>query len=377
LLGAAGKFLLSPFHAGPTAGEGNPGSLNREQSPMPEPEVAGAQEAKTAGVYVFRRGKKNEFFTEMADFAQRYGSQGIPRLLEFLQDPDWEVRCAALRALGLIEDEESKRILLSYVRDDVSVEESAQASLALGDMEDPKVTTLLLGKVSQIQGEDLRRALFEALVGRPFEQTAVFFGGYLNSPAVSGEEKGRVLAGLGFHQTAPVEMLASFAANPAEAVRQGAYEGLASRRNGRYGQLLLGRLPLETEPALRGNLYEAVGAQQDTTPAQIAAAARAETDPAARLRAQRAWAMTVGRTPNMEDQRRFNQEAVPALHAEALNNPDPGEQRAALQALAMARTPDACTALQKIAQESLSPALRKLAEAMSKKIKSKNPATSP
>ena len=199
---------------------------------MPEPEVAGAQEAKTAGVYVFRRGKKNEFFTEMADFAQRYGSQGIPRLLEFLQDPDWEVRCAALRALGLIEDEESKRILLSYVRDDVSVEESAQASLALGDMEDPKVTTLLLGKVSQIQGEDLRRALFEALVGRPFEQTAVFFGGYLNSPAVSGEEKGRVLAGLGFHQTAPVEMLASFAANPAEAVRQGAYEGLASRRNG-------------------------------------------------------------------------------------------------------------------------------------------------
>jgi len=344
---------------------------------MPEPEVAGTQEAETAGVYVFRRGKKNEFFTEMADFAQRYGSQGIPRLLEFLQDPDWEVRCAALRALGLIENEESKRILLSYVRDNVSVEESAQASLALGDMEDPKVTPLLLGKVSQIQGEDLRRALFEALAGRPFEQTAAFFGGYLNSPAVSGEEKGRILAGLGFHQNAPVGMLASFVANPDEAVRQGAYEGLASRRSARYGQLLLGRLSQETEPALRGKLYEAAGAQQDTTPAQMAAVAQAETDSAARLRAQRAWAMTVGSSSNPEDRRRFNQEAVPRLFEEALQNPDPGEQRAALQALAMARTEASGLALEKIAQESSSHALRKLAEAMSKKIKPTNPAPSP
>jgi len=342
---------------------------------MPEPEVAGAQEAETAGVYVFRRGKKNEFFTEMAEFARRYGQQGIPRLREFLQDPDWEVRCAALRALGLVESEESKQILLSYVRDDVSVEESAQASLALGDMEDPKVTPLLLGKISQIQGEDLRRALFEALVGRPFEQTSAFFGGYLNSPTVSGEEKGRVLAGLGFHQNAPSGMLASFAANPDEAVRQGAYEGLASRRNGRYGQLLLGRLPQETEPALRGKLYEAAGAQQDTTPAQMAVAARAETDPVARLRAQRAWAMTVGRTSNIEDRRRFNQEAVPILREEALQNPDPGEQRAALQALAMAQTDGAVAALEKISRETQSPRLSRLAASLVQRLQPRGAAS--
>lgn len=336
---------------------------------MPEPEVAGAQEAEAVGVYVFRRGKKNEFFTEMADFAQRYGSQGIPRLLEFLQDPDWEVRCAALRALGLIENEESKRILLSYVRDDVSVEESAQASLALGDMEDPKVTPLLLGKVSQIQGEDLRRALFEALAGRPFEQTAAFFGGYLNSPAVSGEEKGRILAGLGFHQSAPAGMLAGFITDPDENVRQGAYEGLAARREARYGQMLLGRISQEQDPALREKVYEAAGAQEDTLPAQMAAVARQESDPAARLRANRAWAMTIGRTANVEDQRRFNQEAVPWLLQEALQNPDPGEQRAALQALAMARTEASGLALEKIAQETSSSGLRQLATALAAKIR--------
>jgi len=366
------KLLTLSFPAGQSSGKSNASPPGAGPGLAPRPENSEKSSPESAGAHIFRREKKNEFFTEMADFARRYGEQGIPRLREFLQDPDWEVRCAALRALGLIEDEESVRILSSYVRDDVSIEESAQASLALGDMDDAKVTPLLLGKISQIQGEDLRRALFEALVGRPFEQTAAFFGGYLNSPAVSGEEKGRILAGLGFHQNAPSGMLASFAANPDEAVRQGAYEGLASRRNGRYGQLLLGRLPQETEPALRGKLYEAAGAQQDTTPAQMAVAARAETDPVARLRAQRAWAMTVGRTPNMEDQRRFNQEAVPVLQAEALTNPDPGEQRAALQALAMARTPAAREALQKIGQESSSPRLRQQADDLAKKIS--NPA---
>ena len=72
------------------------------------------------------------------------------------------MRCAALRALGLIQSEEVKKILLGYVRDDVPLEESAQASLALGDMEDPKVTSLLLEKHGEVKGEDLRRALLDS-----------------------------------------------------------------------------------------------------------------------------------------------------------------------------------------------------------------------
>lgn len=317
--------------------------------------------------YVFhRQGKKNQFFKEMADYAMRYGEDGIPRLLDFLRDADWEVRCAALRALGLIEGEESKKILTGYIQDGVSVEEAAQASLALGGMQDPNVTALLLKKMGEIKREDVQRALMDALAGRPYEQTASFFQTYLNSPTVSGEQKGNALAGLGFHQDAPAQLLASYVSNPDEDVRSGAYEGLAMRREAQYGQMLLGRLSAEQDPGLREKVYEAAGAQQDTMPSQLASASRKEPDPAARLRAERAWGMTVGRSDNQEDRRRFDAEAVPRLIAEALQNPDPGEQRAALQALAMARTTGSRNGLEKIAQETTSPQLSKLAVAMAK-----------
>ncbi len=319
----------------------------------------------SAGSYVFhRQGKKNQFFKEMADYAMHYGKDGIPQLLEFLKDPDWEVRCAALRALGLIEGEKSKEILMGYIQDGVSVEEAAQAALALGGMEDPDVTRLLVKKIGEIKREDVQRALMDALAGRPYEQTASFFQTYLNSPTVSGEQKGSALAGLGFHQSAPVELLASFVLNTDEDVRAGAYQGLAARREAQYGQMLLGRLSVEQDPALRQKVYEAAGAQQDTLPSQLASASRKEQDPEARLRAERAWGMTVGRTDNQEDRRRFDAEAVPRLIQEALQNPDPGEQRAALQALAMARTAGSKRGLEKIAQETTSPELSKLAAAM-------------
>jgi HEAT repeat protein len=300
----------------------------------------------------------------MANYAMRYGKDAIPQLLKFLKDPDWEVRCAGLRALGLIEGEESKKILMGYIQDGVSVEEAAQAALALGGMEDPAVTPLLLKKIGEIKKGDVQKALMDALTGRPYGQTASFFQKYLNSTTVTGEQKGSALAGLGFHQSAPVELLASFVSNPDEDVRAGAYQGLATRREAQYGQMLLGRLSMEQDPALRQNVYEAAGAQQDTLPSQLASASQQEADPAARLWAERAWGMTVGRTDNQEDRRRFDAEAVPRLVVEALQNPDPGEQRAALQALAMAQTAGSRSGLEKIAQETTSPQLSKLAAAM-------------
>jgi len=321
----------------------------------------------SAAAYAFhRQGKKNEFFKEMADYAMHYGEDGIPRLLEFLRNADWEVRCAALRALGSIEGEKSKKILLGYIQDGVSTEEAAQAALALGGMQDPKVTALLLKKIGEIKKEDVQRALLDALAGRPYEQTASFFQGYLNSPTVSGAQKGSALAGLGFHQDAPAQLLVSFVSNPDDEVRAGAYEGLAVRREAQYGQMLLGRLSVEEDPALRQKVYDAAGAQQDTLPSQLAAVSQQEQDPEARLRAERAWGMTVGRSDNQEDRRRFDTEAVPRLIAEALQNPDPGEQRAALQALAMARTAGSRSGLEKIAQETTSPQLSKLAAAMAR-----------
>ena len=171
--------------------------------------------------------------------------------------------------------------------------------------------------------------------------------------------------------------MVSYVSNPDEEVRAGAYDGLAARREAQYGQMLLGRLSAEQDPGLREKVYEAAGAQQDTMPSQLASASRKEPDRAARLRAERAWGMTVGRTDNQEDRRRFDTEVVPRLVVEALQNPDPGEQRAALQALAMARTAGSRSGLEKIAQETTSPQLSKLAAAMAKGGKKRDSGATP
>jgi hypothetical protein len=70
----------------------------------------------------------------------------------------------------------------------------------------------------------------------------------------------------------------------------------------------------------------------------------------------------------LEDQRRFDIEAVPNLVTHALRNPDAGEQRAALQALTFAGTPGAKAGLVEIARISRSPRLAKLAASLAEKI---------
>lgn len=353
-------------------------SLSGQKSPA-SPPTGGIDEAQGAslnsgdvavvpGTIFHPHGKKNLFFKEMADYAAAHGKGAIPRLAEFLKDPDWEVRCAALRALGLIESEESQRILLGYLQDGFPVEESAQAALSLGNMQDPRVTDWLIKKAGAVKGEEVQRAIRDALTSRPYGQTANYFQTLLGSATVSGEEKGSVLSGLGFHQSAPAELLASYTAHSDPEVRSGAYEGLAARKEERFGQMLLGRVALEEDAGVRQKVYEAAGAQQDTLPIQMAQLAGQEADPAARLRAERAWGMAVGRTSNSEDRRRFDAEAVPRLIAEALQNPDPGEQRAALQALAMARTPESAKALENISRETKSPRLSRLAASLAAKI---------
>jgi hypothetical protein len=180
--------------------------------------------------------------------------------------------------------------------------------------------------------------------------------------------KASVLSNLGFHQEAPLPLLTPFLASGDETLRAGAYDAMIFRPEARLGQQIIRQAPQEAEPALRGKAYEAAGHQLDVAAQQMAALAANESNPAARLRAERAWGMTVGRSENFEERRMFDAEAVPRLVTEALQNPDPGEQRAALQALAMARTVGAKDALLRISRESPSPRLAQLAEGLWKRL---------
>ena len=313
-----------------------------------------------------------EYLEELIRFATRFGALAVPFLEQLLQDPEWQKRCGVLRALACTDCPAARQILQNYIRDDLPIEEAAQAALALGQMSDPSITPWLIDKWGSVKEGDLKRALLETLVERPYGQTGRFLSSLLTETNVSAEIKSGVLVGLGFHQDAPLATILPYASNRDEMVRLGAYEALVYRPEARVGQKLLNQAKGESEAALRAQAYEAAGNQADVFPVHMKIAAQTETDAAARLRAERAWGAAVGRAGNAQDRVNFDQEAVPQLLQEALENPDPGEQRAALQALAMARTPAAREALQKISQQSSSPRLRKLADDLAKKIS--NPA---
>jgi len=309
-----------------------------------------------------------QYFKELAQFGSRHGSAAVPFLRGLLTDSDWQVRGAVLRALGATESPEAQAILKQTIRPDAVLEDAAQATLALGEMEDPTITGWLRQKWETMPEGDLKRCLLDTLAVRPYAQTGDFFPAFLRNPGVNSEVKAAVLSNLGFHQEAPLPLITPFLASGDATLRAGAYDAMIFRPEARLGQQLVRQATQETEPALRSKAYEAAGNQLDVTPMQIAALATRELDPAARLRAERAWGMAVGRSENPEDRRVFDAKAVPRLVTEALQNPDPGEQRAALQALAMARTSGSVGALKKISQETKSPRLRRLAASLAEKI---------
>lgn len=309
-----------------------------------------------------------KYFEELARFGHQHGVSAVPYLQGLLSNPDWQIRAAVLRALGATESLEAQVILKRTIRPDAVLEDAAQATMALGEMKDPSITAWLQEKWRAVPEGDLKRCLQDTLASRPYAQTSDFFPALLQGSGLDSETKASVLSNLGFHQEAPLSLLTPFLGSRDDVLRGGAYDALASRPEARLGQQLIVLSGQETDASLRRKAYEAAGAQQDTLPIQMAQLAGQEKDPAARLRAERAWAMTVGRSAHPEDRRKFDAEAVPRLVVEALKNPDPGEQRAALQALALAGTAQAKAGLIEISQSSASPRLAKLAEALAKKL---------
>lgn len=309
-----------------------------------------------------------KYFEELARFGCQHGASAVPYLQGLLNNPDWQIRAAVLRALGLTGSVEAEGVLKEFIRPDAILEDAVQATMALGEMEDPAISGWLRQKWETMPEGDLKRCLLDTLTARPYAQTVAFFPALLENPGVDSEVKASVLSRLGFHQEAPLPLLTPFLASQDQTLRAGAYDAMIFRPEARLGQQLVWQSGLEAEPFMRRKAYEAAGHQLDVTPLQMAALAAREPDPAARLRAERAWGMAVGRSKNPEDRRKFEVEAVPRLVSEALQNPDPGEQRAALQALAMSQTAAAKAAVEQIARESRSPRLSRLAERLAEKM---------
>jgi len=319
------------------------------------------KEVQNARVYATPRGKAN--YLQLLEGYGFRGSEAVPCLRAILNDPDQEIRRAALRGLGRTETAEAESILMSYAKDGVAIEESTEAALVLGQMGNPSVTGKLQELLRQAQDPVLREHLVDALAGRPWEQASRFFTEHLKNPNIGVEEKQNALAMLGMRDTAPAGVLTGALGDSNEEVRSGAYQGLAWRNETAASEKIKISLLRETDAGIRSLGYEAWGNQTDASRGEILANYRKETSPEVRLRALGAWARAYGRNPVASEL--FLPEAVSTLEQVAMADRDPGERKEALKALQATRTKEGNDALQRIAEGSSDQRIRELAYRLS------------
>ena len=291
------------------------------------------------------------------------GAEALAFLKTALNDPDQEVRRAAMRGLGRTETPEAESILMSYAKDGVAIEESTEAALVLGQMKNLAVTGKIENLLSQARDPVLRDHLVDALAGRPWEQTSRFFNEHLKNPNISVEEKQNALAMLGMRDTAPVGILTGGLGDSKEEVRAGAYQGLAWRNETMESAKVKKSLNRETDAGLKGLAYEAWGNQIDAKCIEIQADYRKESQPEVQLRALKAWAHAYGRQPVKGDL--FAAEALGKLEQVAMNDRDPGERKEALLGLKAVGSKESKDALGRIAANNSSARIRNLAKSMS------------
>jgi len=339
---------------GPPSLTGLPDLIAQPAPPPSAEEVGAARGYRTAA-------EKGRYLELLEAFGFR-GKEALPLLRAALNDPDQEIRRAALRGLGRTETAEAEGLLAGYAKDGVAIEESTEAALVLGQMKPPAVTGRLQGLLGQARDPVLREHLVDALAGRPWEQTEAFFSVHLRNPNVAGEEKQNALAMLGMRDTAPAEFLTQAVRDGQEEIRAGAYQGLAWRNETAESKAIRRALARETDPGIRALAYEAWGNQQDGQRDQILADYRRETDAEVKLRALKAWARIYGRNSSPADP--FLVEAVNDLERVAMTDRDPGERREALMALQATRSERAREALQRIAENNSLASVRDLARKM-------------
>jgi len=319
------------------------------------------KEVQDARVYATPRGKAN--YLQLLEGYGFRGLEAVPNLRAVLNDPDQEIRRAAMRGLGRTETAEAESILMAYAKEGVAIEESTEAALVLGQMGSPAVTGKLQELLRQAQEPVLREHLVDALAGRPWEQTSRFFTEHLRNPNISVEEKQNALAMLGMRDTAPAGILTGALGDSKEEVRAGAYQGLAWRNETMESAKVRSSLKRETDSGLRSLAYEAWGNQIDAKCSEIQADYPKETQPEVQLRALKAWARAYGRKP--AEGNSFATEAIGRLEQLAMNDRDPGERKEALMGLQAVGSMESKDALGRIAVNNSSARIRNLAKSMS------------
>lgn len=237
-----------------------------------------------------------------------------------------------------------------------------EAAFSLGEMgQDGRSEALqtLLRAASELRDETVLHPVLDQLGQHSFEETGAFFKDYLRRSDVPVEDKVAALEALRATEGNVTGLLLEYAAHPDPRVRAAAASALT---NAGTGENLAGTLVnlarSENDPQVRARLYQALANREVSDSAPLLALVRGEADSVARVSALKLAAAAARTGADPEVVRFFNQDAVPELSRIALTSPLAGDRMSAVVALSQAGTPEAQTALARLAAETKDPKLR-------------------
>ena len=285
---------------------------------------------------------------------------------------------AAIRGFGDRGDAAAADLLRDVLfSEDGSEPARIEAALSLGTMGDAPggkdAAKVLFDAAERIREETILQPVFEGIAARPFEECRTFFSAYLGANDVPVELKALALESLGLSGHAPAEFLLQYAAHPDPQVRGAAALGLANTDESGLSASLANLARVETDPKVRVRLYQALGNQENPSPADVLALVQAEKDPAARLPALTLAASLSNAAAHEEFVRYFDQVAVPELTLAALTAPQVGDRIAAVVALSRASSPEAAASLARIARETKDPQVVSTLEASVRQAQNERP----
>jgi HEAT repeat protein len=279
-------------------------------------------------------------------------------LLGLLNDPSGATVKAAIKGLAQQGTSQAVDALTKLVYDPTRSTDVQVSSIeGLGTINQPGAFGALAQAAATLGDDDMVKAVLDALGGRNFDETQIFFQNYLRNPNVSTELRVAATEALANAQGDPTAFLASLATDQDSEVRTAAAWAMsATEVTGNIGGQLLGIVQAEGDPDVRIRLYQALMNQENVDPASVLTTVQNEKDTGgARIAALDLLSKTLRTNPSSDLQTFFDQTAIPELQNDALKA-DTSEQRmAAVIALGRANNPSVIPVMQQIAQQATDP----------------------
>ena len=285
--------------------------------------------------------------------------RALPLLVTLAGSSAEGVALGALRGLARAGGAEATAALAATLGDaERSNLVRSQAARALGTLDTPEARSRLREALAAAPNAELVESLLEGLGAQPFAQTEEFFTALLASPDAPLERKLQALEALAASSPDAAPLLLETAASaPQPELRAGALQSLALL-DGADGAvpLLLPMLGKEASPEVRAEIYDVLAFTTQELPARADTAmvlrtVLAETDPTARLHGYRWVASQIGRGGDPALARAFDERMVPWLHSTARDGGGSHPRLAAVDALALAATPESTAALARLGRE--------------------------